>query len=337
MLPVSYLLAVATLLPAGNPVAAPPSRALEAATEYTASHGGQAMIVVFDGETVFEHYDHGGAADRPQGLASGCKSFVGVAAVAAVQDGLIRPDDPVSESITEWQQDPTKATITYRQLLNMTSGLTRTTTGNAATAPAWKEQAAKPMAARPGERFEYGASHLNVFAYALERKLSPESFENYLQRRILDRIGVKVEWRLRCDDGQPWVGGGAFMTGRDWATFGEFVRRGGNWKGQQILDANLLRECFVGTRQNPAYGLTWWLKAPVSNDLLRDIPLLSEWGDVANSDWLPGDLVAAFGGGKQRLYLIPSFKLVIVRQGSQSQGFSEVEFLSLLLRGKSNR
>lgn len=50
---------------------------------------------------------------------------------------------------------------------------------------------------------------------------------------------------------------------------------------------------------------------------------------------LPGDLAAAFGGGKQRMYLIPSLQLVVVRLGTNSQGFSDVEFLSLLLRGKT--
>jgi len=145
-----------------------------------------------------------------------------------------------------------------------------------------------------------------------------------------------VEWRFRCADGHPQVGGGAFVTARDWAKFGEFIRQGGKWDGKQVVDGKLLAECFVGTPQNPAYGLTWWLKKEVSADLRRKIPILSrEWGDVANADWLPGDLVAACGAGKQRLYVIPSLKLVVVRQGSLSQGFSDLEFLSLLLRGKS--
>ncbi len=309
---------------------------MKAAADYSKSQGGQTMLVRFDGKAVFEQYDNGGAIDQPQGLASGCKSFVGVAAIAAVQDGLIQLDNPASEGIAEWKDDQAKAAVTYRQLLSMTSGLTKSVTGKGATAPAWKEQAGKPMATKPGERFEYGAFHQNVFCYALTRKLGGETFEAYLKRRILDLIGVKVEWRLRCDDGNPWVGGGAWMTARDWGVFGEFVRHGGNWKGRQIVDAKLLSACFQGTEQNPADGLTWWLKSPERAELVREIPLLSEeWGAVANSDWLPGDLVAAFRGGKQRLYLIPSLKLVVVRQGSNSQGFSEVEFLSLLLRGKS--
>jgi CubicO group peptidase (beta-lactamase class C family) len=330
------LIAVAGVLAAGEPVVVPPEAAMTAAAEYSKSTHGQTMVVLFDGKVVFERYDNGGAPDKVQMLASGSKSFVGVAAVAAVQDGLITLDDAAAESISEWKDDPVKSRITYRQLLTLTSGLTPGERGNAVKAPPWKDIAGKPMTAKPGERFEYGAYHLNTFAYALERKLGAETFEDYLNRRILDVIGVKVEWRFRCADGHPQVGGGAFMTARDWAAFGEFIRLGGNWKGKPVIDGRLLATCFQGTEQNPAYGLTWWLKHPVSAELRRKIPILSrEWGDLANSDELPDDLVAACGAGKQRLYVIPSRKLVVVRQGSLRQEFSDVEFLSLLLRGKS--
>ena len=98
----------------------------------------------------------------------------------------------------------------------------------------------------------------------------------------------------------------------------------------------MIADCFHGTEWNPAYGLTWWLKKPVTAAQRRAIPILSsEWGDVANSDWLPDDLVAACGAGKQRLYVIPSKKLVVVRQGSIGRGFSDVEFLKLMLDDKS--
>jgi len=327
--------ALAALTPSAAP-SAPPQAAMKAAADYSKAHNGQTCLVMFDGKIVFERYDNGGAADKVQMLASGSKSFVGVAAVAAVQDQIIRLDDPVCEALTEWKDDPKKAKITYRQLLTMTSGLMPGERGRAIQAPAWKEIAGKPLTGKPDEQFTYGAYHLNTFAYALERKLGKETFEEYLKRRILDPIGIKVEWRFRCEDGHPQVGGGAFMTARDWAKYGEFVRLGGAWDGKEVVDSKLLADCFRGTSQNPAYGLTWWLKKEVSAEHRKKIPILSwEWGDVANADWLPADLVAACGAGKQRLYVIPSLKLVIVRQGGLSRGFSDLEFLSLLLRGKS--
>lgn len=317
------------------PPSAPAESAMTAAADYSKAERGQTCVVMFDGKVVFERYDSGGAADKVQMLASGSKSFVGLAAVAAVQDGVLKLDDPASGAITEWKDDPKKAKITYRQLLTLTSGLTAGERGMAVKAPAWKQIAAKPMAGKPGEQFEYGAYHLNTFAYALERKLGKETFEAYLKRRVLEPAGVKVEWRYKCDDGHPQVGGGAFVTAKDWAKFGELVRLDGKVDGKQVLDPKLLAECFQGSTHNPAYGLTWWLKKPVTAEQRRKVPILSrEWGDVANADWLPDDLVAACGAGKQRLYVIPSRKLVVVRQGSLAQGFSDLEFLSMLLRGK---
>ena len=48
----------------------------------------------------------------------------------------------------------------------------------------------------------------------------------------------------------------------------------------------------------------------------------------------PRDLFMAAGAGHQRLYIIPSLDMVIVRQGRLSR-FSDEEFLSRLLDGKS--
>ncbi len=317
------------------PTRAPAVEAMRAAAEYSKSQTGHAMVVMFDGKVIFEQYDNGGAIDKPHSLASGAKCFVGPAAVAAVQDGLIKLDNPASENIPEWKDDPEKSTITYRQLLNMTSGLTHPTGDDGKKMP-WKKKIAMPMAAKPGEHFEYGGYELGVCTYALEHKLAPESFSQYLKRRILDPIGIKVPARPRAGDGSPTVGPGN-VTARDWATYGEFIRREGNWNNQQILDPALLRACFKGSKANPAYGLTWWLKSPVSEELIRtaDAEVTKNWGKVANCNRLPDDLAAALGAGSQRLYIMPSLKLVVVRQANdRSGGFQDLEFLSLLLRNR---
>jgi hypothetical protein len=70
--------------------------------------GGRAVLVMIDGETVFERYGNGGGENVRQMLASGSKSFVGAAAVAAMQDGLIRLDDRACEAITQWKPDSKK-------------------------------------------------------------------------------------------------------------------------------------------------------------------------------------------------------------------------------------
>src|SRR5438874_10731861 len=73
--------------------------------------------------TIYEQYSNGGSAHAIWPIFSGTKSFWGIAALAAVRDGLFKLDDPVSDTITEWKSDSRKSQITIRQLLNQTDGI----------------------------------------------------------------------------------------------------------------------------------------------------------------------------------------------------------------------
>src|SRR5262245_51283614 len=90
------------------------------AAKYSESRRGSAMLVIQNGRTVFEHYANGGSANRRWPIFSGTKSFWGIAALAAAQEGLFKLDDPASDTITEWKNDPRKSQITIRQVLSQT-------------------------------------------------------------------------------------------------------------------------------------------------------------------------------------------------------------------------
>jgi len=55
-----------------------------------------------------------------------------------------------------------------------------------------------------------------------------------------------------------------------------------------------------------------------------------DWRETCICREAPADLVAAIGSGYQRLFVIPSLNLIIVRQGTGGH-FSDAEFLRLLL------
>src|SRR5438874_11748719 len=93
------------------------------AAKYSESRRGASMLVLQNGRTIFEHYANGGSAGGRWPIFSGTKSFWGIAALAAVHDGLFRLDDLVSDTITEWKSDPRKSRITIRQLLSQTDGI----------------------------------------------------------------------------------------------------------------------------------------------------------------------------------------------------------------------
>src|ERR1700680_4013733 len=73
------------------------------AAKYSESRRGISMLVIQNGRTIFEHYANGGMRDGRWPIFSGTKSFWGIAALVAAQQGLFRLDDRVSETIGEWK------------------------------------------------------------------------------------------------------------------------------------------------------------------------------------------------------------------------------------------
>ena len=265
--------------------------------------------------TVFEEYQNGHNAETPWILASGTKSFSGVMLAAAIEDKLIKSfDEKVSETIVEWKNDPTRSGITLRQLLSLTSGIDA---GQIGRVPTYLEATNYKMETTPGGRFEYGPVPFQIFGEVMTRKLKSrnETVMSYLQRRILDPIGLKVDfWRM--ENGQPLLPQGASLTAREWVKFGLFLKNGGRWNGKPIVAKALLDELIKGSATNPAYGLTFWLNKPGTDPRGRSMgERMGFEGPLGTGRDGPVDLYMAAGAANQRLYIIPSHDLVVVRQG----------------------
>lgn len=106
------------------------------AAQYSDEANGHAVVVMHRGKILFEHYANRWSAEKPHRLASGTKSFSGALLAAAVKDGLLTLDEPVSKTITEWKKDEKLAVITIQDLLSLTSGIHPGTVGKV---PAYAE------------------------------------------------------------------------------------------------------------------------------------------------------------------------------------------------------
>lgn len=315
------LLALALSLPSSVQATSLADRVQDAA-HYSAAHRGQALLVLSGGREVYASGQNGFDLNSPHALASGTKSFWGLAAAAAVQDGLISSfDERLSDSLSTWRSDPRKASITVRQLLSLTSGLEP---GNSRQVPSYAEAQAAPMRDAPGLRFAYGPVPFQVFGAFLQARVQPRGFSDplaYLKARLLDPIGLRVSAWRGAGQGEPRLPSGAFLTAREWAKLGQLVLQEGAWQGQQLLRRDLLEEVFRASAANPAYGLTWWMGAPEG---------AGEGGPQVGPALraLPGFKMAA-GAGNQRLYVIPSQQLVVVRYGDGGE-YDDLAFLEAL-------
>lgn len=312
----------------------PPDR-LEQAAAYSSAHAGDALVVWRDGEVVLERAQNGYDIDEPHFLASGTKSFAGMAALAAAADGLLSLDEPVAKTIPQWQDDPEKSKITVRQLLHLTSGLDP---GEAGRAPTFDEAVEVSMLDTPGTTFRYGPAAFQVFGALLQRALDGEDPLRYYERRLFDPIGVEVGGWNYVDGEDPQLAGGARLTARDWLRVGRLLLNDGARNGEQVLPTGLLDSLTAPTPASPGYGLTVWLNAAVETDhpffehAPRSLQPDGPQGMIYNDG--PRDLFMAAGLFNQRLYVIPSREMVVVRFGRADATWNDAEFLARLLDGR---
>jgi len=326
------LLAVATAAVAAAAAEPSPLPGCAAALAYSEAHEGVALLVLEDGAVRCSSTD----VSKPQELWSGTKSLVGLMAAAAVQDGLLALDERAADTLAEWKSDPAKAEITLRQLLSMTGGQ-----ASAIGRPqGYLDSVKAPLSAPPGSKFHYGPAPMQIVGEIMRRKLVAKGEDGdprrYIERRILNPLGVAVgDWRSGAD-GAPLMPQGLVLAASEWAKIGEFVRAGGTLGGKPLVDATAFAELFKGSSANPAYGLTWWLPraSPATDPVTRSTDI------TVHAAELPADMVVAAGAGDQRLYVIPSRRLTIVRQAKldlaalaagRKSGWSDSHFLGLIL------
>jgi CubicO group peptidase (beta-lactamase class C family) len=205
------------------------------------------LVVVRDGRLVYERYARGFGPDTPHITWSASKSVLQAVYGAAVAEGLVDLDRPVAERSPWIGAD--KAAITYRELLQMRSGIafneayefapvfssvlamlyTRGTGDMAAFA------SGQPMAAAAGAVWGYKSGDSLILAAALRDLVGADRYPDYPWVALFDRIGVtSAVWER---DGRGTFVGSSYLylTPRDLARIGLLYLRDGCWAGARIL------------------------------------------------------------------------------------------------------
>ena len=315
-----------------------PTANLRAAAEYSAARRGMALLVIQHGQTIFEDYPNGHTAAEPHKIYSGTKAFWNLAALAAVEEGIISLDERAAETITEWRGDEGRSRITIRQLLDFTSGLDAenhlhsTDVGNR-DAIALRV----PQVAGAGATFIYGPCSLQVFHELLRRKLAPrgETPVHFLERKVLRPLGFGPQNYKPDRAGNPLLASGFLLTARQWSRMGTLLLH----DGAPVVSPRTFAQCLRGSAANRAFALGFWNNRLGGADGAREFDLedmlekkwqQQDWRNTCLCRAAPADLVASVGSGYQRLLVIPSLELIVVRQGEDAK-FSDGRFLRLLL------
>ena len=140
------------------------------------------------------------------------------------------------------------------------------------------------------------------------------------------------------EDFAPRLFDRAQLTPRELGRIGRLLLNDGRWNGEQVIKhGDRLTE---STPASPEFGLGVWLNVDLST--AESFPfsphaperiLLPHGQDRLNYDGAPADLFMAAGRYNQRLYVIPSLQMVVVRLGRADRTWSDGAFLARLLDG----
>ena len=271
--------------------------------------GTRAVVVLRDGQLVGERYAEGFDAETPQLGWSMGKSVTNLLLGRMVlQDRIALDDTGLRPEWTDGRRD-----ISVDQLSRMTSGLTWDETyalGTSITQMLYDERdmaafaASQPLAHQPGAYQQYSSGSTNVLCGVLtELADAPDS--DLPRQQLFAPLGLtSATWEVDAV-GTPVCSSYLWATPRDWATIGEFALRDGEWAGARLLPEGWMAQSTtakpVARSEDKGYAAGWWVNRQAD-------------GSLVNAD-LPEDAYWASGHDGQRLYVVPSARLVVVRLG----------------------
>lgn len=262
----------------------------------------KSFMISVNGRIVMEEYYNGHNASATWEWNSAGKTLVASTVGIAQQENLLNINNKASEYLgSGWTNIPVdkENLITCKNLLSMTSGIDDT-----------KQLVIKSnlnYVADAGTRWSYH----NVFQKLMDivSNTSNSDFETYFNTKIKNKIGM---------DGF-WNNGLIFKiynsNTRSMARFGLLALNKGKWENEQILNEAFFIESTSSSQAiNPSYGYLWWLNGK-NKFMIPTEQTVFQGSLIPNA---PSDMYAAMGANDQRIYVIPSKKMVIIRMGEAS-------------------
>lgn len=313
--------------------------ALVAAQAYADAQGSFALIVARHGRVVHERYAAGFGVDSRFATASMHKAVVALAYGAAVKAGAVRLEDRLDRHLPEFAARAEGA-ITLGQLLQMAGGLNPPPAPPGEAAAGLQLMFGADIRAAAG-RFVQVAPAGTVFSYS---NASTQLAGMALEAAVGERYGPwlsRTFWApLGTGDASLWldrVGGNAHYfcclqaRARDWLLVGELIRTGGMAGTRRVVEADWVRTVVAPSALNANFGMNVWRGSPHAP--LRGYGLGVALKVPAVAAFARDDVVYIDGAGAQRVYVVPSEGLVIVRVGKPAAGWDDSVLVNLVLGG----
>ena len=260
----------------------------------------KSFIILYNGKIVVENYFNNHNSNSVWYWASSGKTLTSTVVGIAQDENLLDISNKVSDYLGNgWTTAPLlkENLISSKNLLSMNSGLDDNL-GDDVSPSNLK------YIADAGERWAYHNVYIKL--QDVIEKSTNQSFTSYFNLKLRDKIGMTGLWRNTGDLSVYW------SNSRSMARFGLMILAEGKWNETQIFSKNFLNEATNTSQQiNKSYGYLWWLNGKSSYHLPQS--QFEFQGTLIKN--APIEMFAALGKNDQKIYIIPSKKLVIIRMG----------------------
>ena len=284
---------------------------------YTMERKTSGLLVLHHGKVALEKYAPSFSQESTTNSMSMAKTILALLVGIAIDEGKIHSEkDSVALYLPEWKNDSRK-NITLEHLLQMTSGLdfnddstnllSDLVSMHIGTQIKSLILATKPKKA-PGIEYEYLNANSQILSLILERATG-QRYSHYLSEKLWEplRAGTAHLW-LDREEGTPKAYCCFFANLRDWGRVGQlFLNHVLHFKDHSlnsIVSSQWIRKMITPSPLNPTYGYHITLGK---------------------------DAFYLDGRRKQKVYVIPSQDLVIVRVGESPQDWDDSFFTQLKL------
>lgn len=282
----------------------------------------RAVVIVRDGEIIGERYAPGYRVDTPMLGFSMTKSVMNALVGILVRQGAVDVEKPAP--IAAWQNanDPRRA-ITLEHLMRMETGLALDETGSGfdpsnqmfydePDMAAYAERT-QPVAP-PHVRWHYSSASTHLVARIVRDAVGGDgsSVQRFAERELFEPLGMKHVVMEMDATGTPVGGHYLYASARDWARFGQLFLDDGVIDGERLLPKGWVRWSTTPTLGTD-YGAGWWTNRGDDEAAVH-----------RRHVGIPEDAFFATGNLGQRIAVIPSERLVIVRMARAHMKYGDM-------------
>jgi len=234
------------------------------------------IMIIRHGHVIAEGWWYPFSSELHQQLYSLSKSFTGTAIGMAIDEKLLKLDDPIVSFFPKDQPSSISvnlAALRVRHLLSMSVGQEKDSILQLEHSPegtTWEETfLALPIVAEPGTRFLYnsGASYM---LSSIVKQVSGHNVHAYLKPRLYDPLGITGATWTENTEGVNMGASNLRIRTEDIGKLGQLYLQQGRWNGRQLVSRRWVelathKEIETGKSDSSwgyGYGFQFWLNPP---------------------------------------------------------------------------